>query len=309
MCGMILRLDPRRPLVWRTPHSMQIGIDPVIATLEHVDDRDAHLIAALSAGITRSGLAVIAERAAVAPQRVDALLAELAACLVIAPTPEPMVSRGRIAVVGTVPAAAKVAGLLAESGHPVITTARSDGMRTRGIAAAVLVSHHVIDPIEHLSWLRRDIPHLPVVIGERAATVGPLVEPGATACLACVEQQRTDADAAWPAIGSQLWGRITQTDAPLLATEAAIEVVRVLQRLGDRGAAAEAARHLTAQPAVAQHGAAQTSTAPNVIALPRPALSVRIDADSGAHSPIWWSPSSRCGCGGLALSAAATVAG
>lgn len=45
---------------------------------------------------------------------------------------------------------------------------------------------------------------LPVVTRERDHVVGPLVITGVTACLACEDRQRTDADPAWPSIRDQL---------------------------------------------------------------------------------------------------------
>ncbi len=262
---MVLRIDPRRPLVWRTPHSIQIGVDPVVAVLDRVDDGDARLIAALTTGVTRSGLDMLAATAGVSAARVERLLAELAEAL--APPPRPAVRR--VAVIGAVPAAGRIARLIADAGHPVIAAAHGAGVVDHSIDAAVLVSHHVVDPNEHLSWLRRDIVHLPIVIGEQSATVGPLVEPGATACLACVDQLRTAEDPSWPAIEAQLWGREAHADAPMLATEAAIEALRLL-----RGRGAE---------------------------------SVRIDAVTGRRSRRMWRPSERCGCLGLESAPAAVA--
>lgn len=245
---------------------MQIGVDPVVAVLDRVDDGDARLIAALTTGVTRSGLDMLAATAGVAPARVEQLLAELAEAL--APPPRPAVRR--VAVIGAVPAAGRIARVIADAGHPVIAAAHGAGVVDRSIDAAVLVSHHVVDPTEHLAWLRRDIVHLPIVIGEQSATVGPLVAPGTTACLACVDQQRTAEDPSWPAIEAQLWGTESHADAPLLATEAAIEALRLL-----RG-----------------HGAE----------------SVRIDAVTGRRTRRTWPPSERCGCLGLESATAAAVA-
>ncbi|MFP5290565.1 MAG: hypothetical protein ACLGH5_06210 [Actinomycetes bacterium] len=256
---MVLRIDPRRPLVWRTPHSIQIGVDPVVAIIDPVDDGDARLIAALATGVTRSGLAMLASTLGVASARLDELLAALEPAF----APPPVAPVRRVAVIGAVPAAGRIARIVADAGHPVIAAAHGAGVLDESIDAAVLVSHHVIDPSEHLAWLRRDIVHVPVVIGEQAATVGPRVEPGTTPCLACVDQARTAADPSWPAIEAQLWGQEAAADAPMLATEAAIEVLRVLRE--------------------------------------RDASSVRIDAVTGRRHRQSWSPSSRCGCRGLEL--------
>lgn len=260
MCAMILRLDPRRAVVWRTPDSMQIGVDPALVVLDAVSDGDARLVAALGTGVTRAGLEVLAHAARVGDDEVERLLARLGPALTRAPAEaEPP---ARVAVVGAGSAAARVARVLAEAGHPVVVAAAGDPLDAdAGVGAAVLVSTHVIDPHEHLRWLRRDLRHLPVVIGEDSATVGPLVVPGSTACLACVEQRRTAADAAWPAIASQLWGSPAAADSPLLAAEAGAAAVRMLAGAGGR--------------------------------------SLRIAADDGARVEREWQPSPRCGCHGL----------
>ena len=96
---------------------------------------------------------------------------------------------------------------------------------------AVIVAGWVISPEDHGSWLRRDIPHLPVVIGDGGVTVGPLVEPGSGPCLYCVQLTRTDDDPAWPAIATQLWNRPAPTMTRLAVAEAAAFVARrVLER-------------------------------------------------------------------------------
>ncbi|MFM2353591.1 MAG: hypothetical protein RLZZ608_997 [Actinomycetota bacterium] len=260
MCGMTLRLDPRRPIVWRTPHSLQVGVDPVVARLDDVSEGDTRLIDALVVGVPRSGLDLLAEVAGLAAGRVDAVLAALAGALLTAPAPT---DAPRIDVVGTGTGAQRIAAVLLESGYAA--TLRAPGSRaTRRPAphAVVLVSAHVIDPVEHQRWLRADVLHVPVVFGEAGVRVGPLVDPGASACLACVEQHRTRSDAAWPAIAAQLWGTQAAAEAAALATEAAVEVVRLV-----RGRVVE--------------------------------RSIRIDADSGERSTTRWSVSDRCGCQGL----------
>ncbi len=52
--------------------------------------------------------------------------------------------------------------------------------------------------------VRSGVPHLRVLVREATAVVGPLVLPGRTSCLRCLELHRTDRDAAWPVIAAQL---------------------------------------------------------------------------------------------------------
>jgi hypothetical protein len=67
-------------------------------------------------------------------------------------------------------------------------------------------------------WLRRGIPHLPLVVQAHRVQVGPLITAGTDPvsggtrlsagspgpCLACMDLHRRDRDAAWPALLSQL---------------------------------------------------------------------------------------------------------
>jgi hypothetical protein len=53
-------------------------------------------------------------------------------------------------------------------------------------------------------WLRRGIPHLPLVVQAHRVQVGPLITGGSGPCLSCMDLHRRDRDAAWPAVLSQL---------------------------------------------------------------------------------------------------------
>ncbi len=61
------------------------------------------------------------------------------------------------------------------------------------------------------------ISHLPVVIDEERVRIGPVVIPGLTPCLTCLDLNRTDWDRAWPALLAQL-GRSPWTIPPSLPT-------------------------------------------------------------------------------------------
>jgi bacteriocin biosynthesis cyclodehydratase domain-containing protein len=60
---------------------------------------------------------------------------------------------------------------------------------------------------------REGIAHLLVVLDEDRVRVGPLVVPGVTPCLTCLDLNRTDWDPAWPALLPQL-GRSSWTTTP-----------------------------------------------------------------------------------------------
>ena len=90
--------------------------------------------------------------------------------------------------------------------------------------------------------MREQIPHLAASADEAIGIVGPLVIPGRTACLRCMDLTRTDRDPAWPLILAQLAGRAPDPlacDAPLAAAVAAQAAAQGLAFI-DRAAVADA---------------------------------------------------------------------
>ncbi|MGV8859126.1 hypothetical protein [Rhodoglobus sp.] len=227
---MILRVDPRLPLVWRSPTSAQIGIDPPAVVLAHVTDAQEKILSALVAGISRSGLGMLSKSH---PADCDDLLDALSGVLLATPPQSPSAN---VAVLGVGSLAESIARVLAASGVNVRVAEHADELVDPDPDLAIMVGHYVIAPSVHSHWLRRDIPHIPVVISDSGAEIGPVVTPGITGCLLCVELHRRDADAAWPAIATQLMGRSSHAETPVLIAEAAAEACRMaLHRLGRVG--------------------------------------------------------------------------
>ena len=86
-------------------------------------------------------------------------------------------------------------------------------------------------------------PHLLAEVRETTGVVGPLVLPGRTACLHCLDLTRTDLDPDWPALAAQL-ARPSRTrsacDAPLavmVAAQAAMQVLALVDGTVDPAAA------------------------------------------------------------------------
>jgi hypothetical protein len=237
---MTLRLDPRRPVVWRDPATLQIGIDPPRVVLEHVTSVEERLIAALGVGVTRAGLDVVAGDHT---HLVDPLLGRLTPALLTGPRGRP----ARVSVTGSGLVADLVVRLLASSGvavgliprseHTTHPDADPDGAGEDAEEdLAVIIARGVVAPAVRSRWLRRDTPHLAVVTSDAAVRVGPVIEPGHGPCLVCLERHRSDADPAWPAIASQLL-RHPPVDppAPIAAEAAALIARRVLDRLASLG--------------------------------------------------------------------------
>ena len=212
---MVLKVGAGVPLVWRSPSSLQFGVDRPLVVLDDVDAGTERMVAALVPGISRTGFDMMARTAGLTAESADELLRRLEPVL----ETESAAPEFRVAVEGDGPLADELRRVLGADG----VLAAPDG---RAPNLAVIVAGWVIAPEDHGSWLRRDIPHLPVVIGDGGVTVGPLVEPGNGPCLYCVQLTRTDDDPSWPAIATQLWNRPAPPMSPLAVSEAAAFVAR-----------------------------------------------------------------------------------
>lgn len=221
---MIFQLDPRIPRVWRTPTDLQFGVDRRLLVLHNVTAAEERVLADLEHGVTRDGLLALtgARRTNV---DVDSLLARLRPVLRRHPAVQ---TPRRVALDGAGPTARRIGSILTSGGFPV-TSDIADADR---VHAAVIVGQFALVPERSSRWLRRDIPHLPVVFGDRSVTVGPLVEPGVGPCLACLERHRMDADPAWAALATQLAERASPLETELVSTAvAAIAARMVIARL------------------------------------------------------------------------------
>lgn len=140
----------------------------------------------------------------------------------------------------------------------------------RSADLVVLVECGVADPVAHAPLLDAGTAHLSIVIGEASVRVGPLVVPGRTACLRCLDLHRADADPCWPAVAAQLAAspaRDARTEETTLALMAAAS------------AATQVLAHVDGRPATTHGGTLE-------IALPL-----------GLPVAQQWAPHPRCDCG------------
>jgi hypothetical protein len=75
------------------------------------------------------------------------------------------------------------------------------------------------------------VAHLTAAASEAIGVVGPLVIPGRTACLSCVDLARSDRDPAWPLILAQASGRASQPAACTAVLAAAVAAQATAQAL------------------------------------------------------------------------------
>jgi bacteriocin biosynthesis cyclodehydratase domain-containing protein len=120
---------------------------------------------------------------------------------------------------------------------PEVRTTDNTGRRPD---LAVLTGHHGPELATRL--MAAGVPHLTVAADEAIGVVGPLVVPGGTACLHCLDLTRTERDPDWPLIMAQIIGREPATSACdcVLATSVAAQASAQLLAFVDRGGQANA---------------------------------------------------------------------
>jgi len=136
-----------------------------------------------------------------------------------------------VAVTGQGPVATAVADLLTRSG----VTARREPSGAGGQAdLTVLVGRQQPEHLAELVRLGR--AHLAVQATEAIGVVGPLVRPGSTACLRCLDLARAEHDPAWPLVLAQVAGRDADPPGcdPILEAAVAAQAAAIAVAVADR---------------------------------------------------------------------------
>lgn len=134
------------------------------------------------------------------------------------------------------PVADATADLLRRAGAGTAGRATGSGSRRQQLPSTppdlVVLVEPADDPVERDRLQRSGTPHLLVGLRELTGFVGPLVLPGETPCLRCLDLIRTDRDPAWPMLAAQL-GRPgpAACDVVLAAATAALGAGQALAHL------------------------------------------------------------------------------
>jgi hypothetical protein len=235
------QIKPGLRQVWRDRSTVQIGLSPdagvVVAGLEPTE---ADLLARLDGTRAPAELTAWAADRGVPPERVESLLALLDSAGVLTGRPTDRASLHRLgdrerqrlrpdALAWSVvyPDAGDGFGLLAERvrhhallvGRGRLALAARSAVRRTGVQVdheerlphplptgtlVLLIGEDAVSTSAGAVLLNAGLAHLAVVAGTDRATIGPLVVPGRSACLRCLELHRTDRDPAWPAVSAQL---------------------------------------------------------------------------------------------------------
>ena len=213
---MFHRIDPSLPVVRTGADEVRIGLDPTRVVLRDIDGTVARGLGELVRGTSDSRLTAVMRDA----HRAHELIDQVRDVLRVDVLPDPP----RVGVVGRAGPTDAIGRVLGGATKSIVS-ARTSAELDAAVDLVVLASDFVVSPIEIQPWLGGDVPHVPVVFGEAAVTVGPLVLPGRTPCVRCVELERCDLDPAWTAIAPQVWGRRSPLAETVLATHAAAAVL------------------------------------------------------------------------------------
>jgi hypothetical protein len=238
----MIRIDPTLSLVWRTPTTVQIGFPLAVVTAE-LTPVEEHLLVALRAGCNWAALYGLGQTLGISRNECERFVARFELSL------EHSAPRRRVGIDGSGACAEALVRLLSHSFDVRTVNAasiaperlapdtrvhsqkraraarESDGWRPDIV---VVVSSYAITAARAGVWLRREIPHLGVVTGDRTSRVGPLVTAGNGPCLSCVEMQAMDSDPARAAMLAQLLGKPCGGESALVCAELATVVTRVI---------------------------------------------------------------------------------
>jgi bacteriocin biosynthesis cyclodehydratase domain-containing protein len=231
-CGAVVDGELTRGLPRRLPGPARRRLRPDLAALSLTVGADA------AERLARRSRAYVEVRAS---GRIGPVLAALLAAS--------GVRRVHLRGTGVADAAdAAVGGLLPDDEHRPYATAAAAAIRraapesdTRPIATQhppdliVLADGPKATAPAPPSARRRSPALLPVALRDGTAIIGPLVVPGVTACLNCVERHRLDRDPRWPVLAAQLatrFGAEPEASQAVVATTAAgIAAMQVLSYL------------------------------------------------------------------------------
>lgn len=250
-----------RPLV-RADGSLQFGLEPEHGLrLDGLTPAEMEWVAGLdgtSDPVTRGAAADIA------PDRVRDILRLLHEHLILQDPPEPTLrwhfpGRSFEHEVASIPLPRAYAAVLARAdtcvrvqGRGALASTITDLLRQAGVGdlerdnlaatsiqyrrkpdVVVLAMAGPVDPEVGAPWFARGIPHLPVSISASNVSVGPLVVPGETPCLGCLDLVRADGDPSWRWLRQQAeaHGGLAEGESALGAIGAGLAARLVLAHL------------------------------------------------------------------------------
>lgn len=201
----MVRLRPTARPVRRGAGEVQFGLSPESGiVLAGLSDPETELLLSLARTSGTGRDVALSQRFGVSLERVEELVTTLRGHgLLIAPAEASSPERHIVTVSGRGTVVERLREELG-SGEILELTAPDIEAGSGGANLAVLCARDAISPDEGRLWQRAGTPHLPVVLRDEEAVIGPLVLPGRSPCLRCLDLHRRDRDSAWPRILTQL---------------------------------------------------------------------------------------------------------
>lgn len=224
----LTRLDPAYPLLWRDVDTVQFGMEGVVQ-VSVSDPWVDRLLQSLRAGFRPSAFDVIAHGVGAPRDAARELLSTLKPVLRTDAPPPPLVWIESLNMIDS-RVAARTEIALVDEGVTMAERGTADAVAivlVEGAASARQLANH----------LRDDITHLPIAFEAGSTTVGPLIVPGRTPCLACRDGHERDRDPAWPSLHTQLVGTASGHVTAARTAEAAALAARILTEPGRSNAA------------------------------------------------------------------------
>jgi hypothetical protein len=261
---MVLRINPSKELLWRSPSEVQFGSSVDAVRLAQLTAGQERLLGLLTRGIADEYFDDVAE--AVAAENPRELLGQLDSVLLRDSAMPPQLSaeflEARFAEICRAQATHSREGaaiLAARQTRKVFVQTKTaaqelivHSLRQSGIGEvvtehksfeefaevttcesfdfAVLLSSNAVAPRDYAKWMVDGVAHLSVVFDAEGVTISPVIEVAKSPCLSCFHENQTAVDAVWPAIASQLlFSKQDFDDSVAALFAAAIACQRVLQ--------------------------------------------------------------------------------
>ncbi|USQ77138.1 hypothetical protein [Ornithinimicrobium cryptoxanthini] len=198
----MVRLRPSALPVRRAPGEVQFGMSPTHGiVLAGLTESESELLLSLSESAGTARDVTLAERFGVPLERVVDFIGALRSNGLLVPDTI-IAGTHRLCVPGRGIVVELVREHLQSTGVDMVVDPDPTDLAAADLA--VLCGRDAIAPDEGAACQRARVTHLPVVLRDGEVIIGPLIHPGVSACLRCLDLHRCDRDQAWPRILSQI---------------------------------------------------------------------------------------------------------
>lgn len=218
----LTRIDPAFPLLWRDVDTVQFGLEATVVIPLRAPWIEP-LLQAMRNGFRRASFDVIAHGLGAPRDAARELLRTVEPLLRPDPQPLPPIWIESVNL-GDSRVESRVESALTDEGFMTVDRGRRE-------AVGIVLVHGAASAHQLARYLRDDLTHLPVAFEPGGTTVGPVIVPGRTPCLACRDAHERDRDPAWPRMHAQLIGATAVEITSVRTIEAAALIARLLGEL------------------------------------------------------------------------------